>query len=147
MDFGDTLADRIIARNKAEAELDEKLQDLDSPYDELGLLKPQPSSARNPFAVPNYIVARIMKLNPHLYNHRGSLYLKNRMIAKNMAQICELANWPDNIKTAWVVYIHKTLMRVTPTLDTTRIEVLPGLIWDSNIGQLVHMDPSEYNTT
>lgn len=147
MDFGDTLADRIIARNEAEAKLDEKLQDLDSPYDDLGLLKPQPSSARNPFAMPNYLVARIMKLNPHLYNYRGFLYLGNKEINKDMAQICELANWPDNIKTAWVVYIHRKLLEITPTLDTTRIEVLPGLVWDSKIGRLVQMDPSEYNTT
>lgn len=147
MDFGDTLADRIIARNEAEAKLDEKLQDLDSPYDDLGLLKPQPSSARNPFAMPNYLVARIMKLNPHLYNYRGFLYLGNKEINKDMAQICELANWPDNVKTAWVVYIHKKLLEITPTLDTTRIEVLPGLVWDSKIGRLVQMDPSEYNTT
>lgn len=147
MDFGDTLADRIIARNEAEAKLDKKLQDLDSPYDDLGLLKPQPSSARNPFAMPNYLVARIMKLNPHLYNYRGFLYLGNREISKDMAQICELANWPDNIKVAWVVYIHRKLLEITPTLDTTRIEVLPGLVWDSKIGRLVQMDPSEYNTT
>lgn len=143
----ETLADRIIAHNQAEAELDEKLADLDSPYDELGLLKPQPSSARNPFAVPNYIVARIMKLNPHLYNHRGNLYLKNRMIDRRMDQICELANWPDNIKTAWVVYIHKTLLRVTPTLDPNKIEILPGLVWDGDQGALVHMDPDSYSTT
>lgn len=142
-----TLADQIIARNQAEAALDEKLQDFDSPYDDIGLLKPQPSSARNPFAVPNYIVARIMKLNPHLYNHRGQLFLKNRLIDKNMAQICELANWPDNIKTAWVVYIHKTLLQVTPTLDPNKIEVLPGLVWDGDQGALIHMDPSTYSTT
>lgn len=147
MDFGDTLADRIIARNEAEAKLDKKLQDLDSPYDDLGLLKPRPSSARNPFAMPNYLVARIMKLNPHLYNYRGFLYLGNKEINKDMAQICELANWPDNIKTAWVVYIHRKLLEITPTLDPTRIEVLPGLVWDSKIGRLVQMDPSEYNTT
>lgn len=147
MDLGDSLADQIIARNEAQAKLDEKLQDLDSPYDDIGLLKPQPSSARNPFAVPNYIVARIMKLNPHLYHYRGGLFLKNNRIEKNMAQICELANWPDNIKTAWVVYIHKTLMRVTPELDPNKIEILPGLVWDGDQGRLVKMDPDSYNTT
>lgn len=147
MEFGDTLADRIIARNKAEAELDEKLQDLDSLYDELGLLRPQPTSAKNPFAVPNYIVARCMKLYPHLYNHRGELYLKQRQIQPTAKDIAFLSNWPNRLSTPCVVYIHKKLIEVTPTLDTTRIEILPGLIWDSSIGQLVQMDPSEYNTT
>lgn len=141
-----TLADRIIAHNQAEAELDEKLADLNSPYDDIGLLKPQPSSAKNPFAVPNYIVARIMKLNPHLYNYRGQLFLKNRLIGKEMASIVELANWPDNIKTAWVVYIRKTLLQVTPTLDPNKIEVLPGLVWDGDQGKLVEMEPGTYCT-
>lgn len=142
-----SLADRIIAHNKAEAEVEAAIEDFDSPYDELGLLKPQPSSAKNPFAVPNYIVARCMKLYPHLYNHRGQLYLKQRIVNPTVKDIAFLSNWPDRLSTPYVVYIHKKLLEVTPTLDTTRIEVLPGLIWDSNIGQLVHMDPSTYSTT
>lgn len=123
-----SLVDKALESKKNKARL--RVSEFDSEYDELGL------KVRN---TPDYIVARILKLHPELYIDRdtGYFYQDGASVPQNSASLYRLSEYSRTIPPAHQQIVWLRLAELAPSIDRSKVTVVPGLIWDSEKGELV----------
>lgn len=148
------LADRVIQANEQEvAETTEEATEAEEDkvqkefyVDDLGFWVEQDIRAhKDQFA--RYVLFRCLYLNPHL-NIRSDmrLYNSHKVVKPNSVDIAMLADLPENIPVFIAAWVHKKLLQSAPMLDKSKIEVVPGLLWDMEKAELVKVPKWSYNT-
>lgn len=144
----DSLADKVIQAN--EQEFIEKGEDDEAPEkfytDDLGFwVKQDIRKHKDQFA--KYVLFRCKYLNPHLnIRHNMMLYNSHTVIRSTSADIALLADMPESIPAPIAAWVYKRLLKETPYLDRSKIEVAPGLLWDVENAELIQMPKEKYNT-
>lgn len=102
-------------------------------YDELGL---------KVAFTPDYVIARILVLNPDLYYDKryDVLYNDGKVVQRTNSNIYVLSRVPFSIPTHIMPYIWVRLLTIVPVLDKSKIIVVPGFLWDMEKGELVFDD-------
>lgn len=127
------LADKVIEANKE--------QEKSYEVDELGL------GIAN---TTDYIAARALYRNYlarmkdpdvgllHNRNHGKELWRGETQLKKHKNTIYELADWKKNLKDYELEAVWASLLRNTPSLDTSKIIVDAHTYWDTERCELVH---------
>lgn len=127
------LADRVIAANTA-AE-DALLQEKTPKLDDIGLPLPVPDTEK---AKCEYLVARLLYLNPRLYTYLGLLWLTHVPIKENKNSYYTLAHYPKMLSDPECQYIWRRAKELVPELDMTKIAITPKLTFNMQTGEIKH---------
>ena len=125
-----SLADQVIEANREERRVDTGPE-----LDDIGFPLPKPQTER---AHCEYLTARIMYLNPRMYQHEGRLWINEHIIPENKDSYYRLAKYPKPIKDHENQYVWSRLRDILPTLDTDVIAVLPDLTFNMRTGEVKH---------
>lgn len=125
-----SLVDKALESKKNKSKLRVSEFGSDSEYDEFGL------KIRN---TPDYIVARILKLHPELYIDRdtGFLYEDGKCIPQVQMSLYRLSEYSRPIPASHQQIVWLRLEGLVPSLDRSKVKVVPGLVWDREKGELV----------
>lgn len=126
------LADKLIARTE------ERRQEETQQVDELGIPVPRDNKGR---ARLNYLTARAIVRNPHLYTAtvggRVKLYNAHEEVRSNVECISSLCDWWEPMTPQGRFYIYKRLSELVPKLDRSKIAITPNLLWDIENHKLI----------
>lgn len=126
------LADRVILANE------EKLETQDGPeLDDIGFPYPK---VRNEKTMCEYLTARIIYLNKEIYQYQGLLWVHNRIIKETKDSYYTMAKYPKQISDPENRYVWRRLKEVVPTLNTDKVEVLPGVTFNMVTGEVKFED-------
>lgn len=147
------LASRVIQANEDEAieqEIIKKKRGDSAPdgyyTDDLGLWVEQ-DIRRKSVRFAEYVLFRCQYLNSNLHVRDASmLYAGHRLVFPTSNSIADLADLPGRLPSPIVIWVYKRLMRNSPKLNNSKIEIKPGLLWDIKNGRLVKKDEKEYKT-
>lgn len=129
----DSLADKVIAANDAEQE---RAEEQSGPrLDDVGLPLPEPDTER---AWCEYLVARLLYLNPRLYTYLGLLWLEHEPIKENKNSYYALAHYPRALSDPECQYIWRRAKELVPELDTSKIVILPNATFNMRTGEIEH---------
>lgn len=129
----DSLADKVIAANDAELE---RAEEQSGPrLDDVGLPLPEPDTER---AWCEYLVARLLYLNPRLYTYLGLLWLTHAPIKENKKSYYTLAHYPRTLSDPECQYIWRRAKELVPELDTSKIAILPNATFNIQTGEIEH---------
>lgn len=127
-----SFADKLIARTE------EKRQEAAQQVDELGIPVPRDNKGR---ALLNYLTARAIVRNPHLYTAsvggRVRLYNAHEEVRTNVESISSLCDWWEPMTPQSRFYIYKRLSELVPKLDRSKIAITPDLLWDIENHELI----------
>ena len=142
------LADRVIHAN--EQEIIEKRDDDQAPdefyTDDLGCWV-EVDIRRHKAKFAKYVLFRCKYLNKHLnLRENNLLYNGHRLVGDNAVDIAALADLPENISAPTAKWVYKRLVQTAPPLDTSKIEIVPGWLWDLKNSEIIQMGVDEYNT-
>ncbi len=128
----DDLAEQLIKANEAEKKIETE-------KDELGLPLPQ---KKTPEAKYNYLAARALFINKHIYtrNNKTELWNEHEKIKPKRSDISKLARWYGPLPPEGVVYVYEKLKQVAPYLDETKIAITPTMLWDIENQELIETD-------
>lgn len=129
----DNLADKVIAANTAAEEA--LLQEGKLKLDDIGLPLPEPDTER---AWCEYLVARLLYLNPRLYTYLGLLWLGHEPIKENKNSYYVLAHYPRGLSDPECQYVWRRAKELVPELDTSKIAILPNLTFNMQTGEIKH---------
>lgn len=132
------LADKIIEANKEEVREESKPE-----LDDIGFPLPKPKTKK---ARCEYLTARILYLNQHMYKHQNKLWLNDLEIRENRESYYRLAKYPEQISIAESVYVWRRLKEIVPKLDTDWIAVLPNLLFNMKTGEFKRDDDAQTTT-
>lgn len=126
------LADQLIEANKQEERAKIK-------RDEYGIPLPQVKTAE---ARCNYLAARSIYLNKHLYtrNNGKDLYNSHDLVRPTVTDIAHLAKWVRPLTRQEVNYIYGKIKELVPYLDESKIAITPNLLWDIENQKLIKTD-------
>lgn len=129
----DSLADKVIAANDAELE---RTEEQSGPkIDDIGLPLPEPDTER---AWCEYLVARLLYLNPRLYTYLGLIWLKHEPIKENKTSYYRLAHYPKALSDPECQYVWRRAKELVPELDTSKIAILPNVTFNTQTGEIEH---------
>lgn len=128
-----SLADRVIAANSA-AE-DTLTQEKTPKLDDIGIPLPVPDTEK---ARCEYLVARLLYLNPRLYTYLGLLWLTHVPIKENKNSYYALAHYPRTLSDPECQYIWRRTKELVPELDMTKIAILPNVTFNMQTGEIKH---------
>lgn len=129
----DSLADKVIAANDAEQE---RAEEQSGPrLDDVGLPLPEPDTER---ARCEYLVARLLFLNPRLYTYLGLIWLAHEPIKENKNSYYKLAHYPKTLSDPECQYIWRRTKELVPELDTSKIAILPNVTFNMQTGEIAH---------
>lgn len=129
----DSLADKVIAANGAGQE---RAEEQSSPrVDDVGLPLPEPGTEK---AWCEYLVARLLYLNPRLYTFLGLLWLAHAPIKENKNSYYRLAHYPKTLSDPECQYIWRRAKELVPKLDTSKIAILPNVTFNTQTGEIKH---------
>lgn len=125
------LADRLIAQNK-------KIEATKPPsIDELGIPAPRDED-RIHFL--NYLTARAVVRNPHLYSRviggHKRLFNGHEIMQSSVEDISVLCDWWKPLRLQERLYIYNKLLQVASVFDPTKICITGNLMWDLTTGEL-----------
>lgn len=123
----DNLADRVIQANLDETR--EKGPELD----DIGFPLPK---VKTEHSMCEYLTARILYLNPYMYQYRGKLWLEDDVIQETPTSYYQLARFPKRITDVQCAYVWTRLRDMVPTLNTDIIAVLPGVTFNMRTGEV-----------
>lgn len=130
-----SLADKVIEANNEHIKQESK--DELPRLDDVGLPLPIPDTEK---AWCEYLTARLLYLNNRIYKYCGHLWIYNSPIKENKATYYELAAYPKVITDPQCKYIWRRAKELVPELDTKKISVLPGVIFDMETGEFNRED-------
>lgn len=147
------LASKVIQANESERieqEVIKKLPSDDAPEgyytDDLGLWVEQ-DIRRREVRYAEYILFRCRYLNKNIHTREGGiLYAGHTIIFPTSASIANLADIPSKIPSSIVIWVHKRLSREAPKLNSRKIGVCPGLLWDYDKQELESVPKKVYKT-
>lgn len=125
------LADRVIAANDAESRRPE--ESYGPEVDDIGLPLPEPDTNK---AWCEYLVARLLYLNPRLYTYMGLIWLEHEPIRENKNSYYRLAHYPKMISDPECQYVWRRAKELVPELDTSKIAILPNVTFDTQTGEI-----------
>lgn len=125
-----SLADRVIQANEEEA-----IANSGPELDDIGFPLPKPQTEK---AHCEYLTARIMYLNPRMYQHEGRLWINEHIISETKDSYYRLAKYPKRIKDHENQYVWTRLKELVPRLDPDVIAVLPDLTFNMRTGEVKH---------
>lgn len=142
------LADKVIQAN--EQEIIEKREDDQAPEkfytDDLGCWV-EVDIRRHKAKFAEYVLFRCKYLNKHLnLRENDLLYNGHRLVGDNAVDIAALADLPENISAPTAKWVYKRLVQTAPHLDASKIEIVPGWLWDLKNSEIIQMGADEYNT-
>lgn len=142
------LADRVIEAN--EQEIIEKQEGDKAPdgyyTDDLGYWVEQ-DIRRDKTKFAEYVLFRCRKLNQHMHLRENDLlFNSHNMVKDNPVDIAALADLPENISAPTAKWVYKRLIQSVPHLDKSKVEIMPGWLWDLDNGEIIEMDPGTYTT-
>lgn len=127
----DSLADKVIAANDAEQE---RVEDQSGPrLDDVGLPLPEPDTER---AWCEYLVARLLYLNPRLYTYLGLIWLEHEPIKESKNSYYRLAHYPKSLSDPECQYVWRRAKELVPELDTSKIAILPNVTFNTQTGEI-----------
>lgn len=127
----DSLADKVIAANDAELE---RAEEQSGPrLDDVGLPLPEPDTEK---AWCEYLVARLLYLNPRLYTYLGLLWLGHEPIKEDKNSYYRLAHYPKTLSDPECQYIWRRVKELVPELDTSKIAILPNVTFNTQTGEI-----------
>lgn len=123
------LADQLIEANREEEKEEHKV-------DEYGLPLPK---KKDPQMRCNYLVARAIYINKHLYtrNSGKDLYNGHEIVRPRAADIARLAKWVEPLNKQATIYIYDKIKELVPYLDESKIAITPNLLWDIEKQELI----------
>lgn len=146
------LADKVIKANEEELETEviEKKNDDGAPEgyytDDLGLWVEQ-DIRKHKAKFARYILFRCRYLNHNIYiRHSTMLFSAHTLVRKTATDVAILADLPEPIPMPIAVWVYKRLFEDAPHLDPTKIEIVPGHLWDMKNCSIVSMSKTKYKT-
>lgn len=122
------LADKVIQANE------EVKQESEGPeLDDIGFPYPK---VRNEKTMCEYLTARLIYLNKEIYQYQGLLWVHNRIIKETKDSYYTMAKYPKQISDPENRYVWRRLKELVPTLNTDKIEVLPGVTFNMVTGEV-----------
>ena len=122
------LADKVIQANE------EIRQEPDGPeLDDIGFPYPK---VRNEKTMCEYLTARIIYLNKEIYQYQGLLWVHNHIIKETKDSYYTMAKYPRKISDPENRYVWRRLKELVPTLNTDKVEVLPGVTFNMVTGEV-----------
>lgn len=126
------LADKVIQANE------EIKQEPEGPeLDDIGFPYPK---VRNEKTMCEYLTARIIYLNKEIYQYQGLLWVHNRIIKETKDSYYTMAKYPRKISDPENRYVWRRLRELVPTLNTDKVEVLPGVTFNMVTGEVKFED-------
>lgn len=126
------LADKVIQANE------EIKQEPEGPeLDDIGFPYPK---VRNEKTMCEYLTARIIYLNKEIYQYQGLLWVHNRIIKETKDSYYTMAKYPRKISDPENRYVWRRLKELVPTLNTDKVEVLPGVTFNMVTGEVKFED-------
>lgn len=126
-----SLADKVIAAN--DAELERAKEQSDPRLDDVGLPLPESDTEK---AWCEYLVARLLYLNPRLYTYLGLLWLTHAPIKENKNSYYTLAHYPKTLSDPECQYVWRRTKELVPELDTSKIAILPNVTFNMQTGEI-----------
>lgn len=123
----DNLADRVIKANEQAAPRQ------GPELDDIGF--PLPDNQTD-HSMCEYLTARILYLNPYMYQYRGKLWLEDEMIPETTESFYRLARYPKRISDVQCAYVWTRCRDMVPTLNTDIVAVLPGVTFNMKTGEI-----------
>lgn len=122
------LADKVIQANEDEAKVQEgpELDDIGFPYPRV----------RTEKTMCEYLTARIIYLNKEIYQYQGLLWVHNHILQETKDTYYTMAKYPKQISDPENRYVWRRLRELVPTLNTDKIEVLPGVTFNMITGEV-----------
>ena len=147
------LANRVIQANedeRIEREIIKKKRGDEAPdgyyTDDLGFWVEQ-DIRRKDVRYAEYVLFRCQYLNKDLHTRDGGiLYAGHRVVFPTSNSIADIADLPGKLPSAIVIWVYKRLCQYSPKLNSNKIEIKPGLLWDFKNGRLVKKDKKDYKT-
>ena len=124
------LADKVIEANQ-----EERRANYSQDVDDIGFPLPKPDTEK---AWCEYLTARILYLNPHIYLHDDHLWLDDHIIREDKNSYYRLAKYPKKISDPQCQYVWTRLREVVPVLNTDIVAVLPDLTFNMRTGEVKH---------
>lgn len=126
------LADKVIQANEEIKQKPEgpELDDIGFPYPKV----------RNEKTMCEYLTARIIYLNKEIYQYQGLLWVHNRIIKETKDSYYTMAKYPRKISDPENRYVWRRLKELVPTLNTDKVEVLPGVTFNMVTGEVKFED-------
>ena len=122
------LADKVIQANE------EVKQEPEGPeLDDIGFPYPK---VRNEKTMCEYLTARLIYLNKEIYLYQGLLWVHNRIIKETKDSYYTMARYPKQISDPENRYVWRRLKELVPTLNTDKVEVLPGVTFNMVTGEV-----------
>lgn len=122
-----SLADKVIEANEEqEVQRGPKLDDIGFPLPEV----------ETDHSICEYLTARILYLNPYMYQYRNKLWLDNDMIPETAESYYRLARYPKRISDVQCAYVWTRCRDMVPTLNTDIVAVLPGVTFNMKTGEV-----------
>ena len=122
------LADRVIRANEEEAKRPEGPE-----LDDIGFPLPKPQTEK---AHCEYLTARLIYLNKEIYQYQGLLWVGSHFLKETKDTYYTMAKYPKKISDPENRYVWRRLREIVPTLNTDKIEVLPGMTFNMVTGEV-----------
>ena len=123
----DNLADQVIQAN--ERQIEQQGPELD----DIGFPLPQQLTDHS---ICEYLTARLLYLNPYMYQYRGQLWLEDDIIQENATSYYRLAKYPKRITDVQCAYVWTRCRDMVPTLNTDIVAILPGVTFNMKTGEI-----------
>lgn len=126
------LASKVIEANEQEFIEKQRGDRAPSDYytDDLGYWVEQ-DIRQHKMRFAEYVYFRCRKLNPDLYVRDGRrLYKGSRLVKRDILTIASLAGLPERLTAPTANWVYDKLFDDVPRLDKSKIEIVPGWLWD-----------------
>lgn len=127
----DNLADKVIKANEQEVIA------ADPPVDDIGFPLPLHPDEHS---MCEYLTARLLYLNPYMYQYRGRLWLDDEIVPETNTSYYRLARYPKRISEVQCAYVWTRCRDMVPTLNTDIIAILPGVTFNMKTGEIKFED-------
>lgn len=133
------LADRVIQANKDEEKAvkrdsrDKWAEEYEARFDDIGFPYPR---RRTTHSMCEYLTARVLYLNPYIYQYDGRLWLNDEPIVEDLDSYYKLARYPEDITKPQCRYVWTRLRDIVPALNKDIIAVLPNMTFNMRTGKL-----------
>lgn len=127
-----SLADKVIEANNEEQK---QAQGDEIRLDDIGFPLPIPDTEK---AWCEYLTARLIYLNNRMYTYLGLLWLEHTPIKETKQNYYRLAHYPKQINDSENQYVWRRAKEIVPTLDTSKIAILPDLTFNLQTGEVRH---------
>lgn len=125
------LAEKIIAANKdfSTNEFGELIE-----KDDIGLSLP--ADKKDKLASAEYLLARLLYLNPNIYKYSDCLWLNGQLLTEDQTTYYRLSRIPTTISLAQTQYVWQRCKEIVPELNPEVISITPNLLYNMKTGRI-----------